>query len=131
MHKSDAANSVQEPEGSGPVVYLQTEAATLKVPVRFLHQLRTLLPQTPEAADTCDKEDVWSDAEPDATQIQTATDDAKPAGTTSAEEGSDLEAFELQTAIMAAPQMLAATSGGLCCPLACHTRLVCPWKCRR
>ena len=97
---------------------MQAEAAALKVPVRFLQTLRTLIPQTAGAADIEDEEDVWSDAEPDAADLLAAAQSRPANETSSEEEDVGAAASELQTALMAAPQMLAADSGEPCCTAA-------------
>ena len=88
---------------------VQGEAAALNVPVRFLQQLRRLLPpsQAVKADDTSTEEDARPDTDMDSVGILEVSSEA--------EEESYLGASELQTALMAAPQMVAATSGTLCC----------------
>lgn len=86
---------------------MQAEAAALNVPVRFLHELRTLLPQVVETADTTNEEDAGSDPAMDSAGSPQVFSD-------SAEVGKGyMETSELQTALMAAPQMAAAISGML------------------
>ena len=82
----------------------QAEATALNVPVRFLHELRTLLPQA-VTDDTGDEEDAWADPNIDSAKLAEVSSDSE-------EEGYS-ETSELQTALMAAPQMIAATSGTL------------------
>ena len=85
---------------------MQAEATALNVPVRFLHELRTLLPQAVNAEDTSKEEDAWLDPNMDSARIAEASSD-------SGEEESYSDTSELQTVLMAAPQMIAATSGTL------------------
>ena len=82
---------------------MQAEATALNVPVRFLHELRTLLPAVTD--DTGAEEDAWPDPNTDSAKIAEVSADSE-------EEGYS-ETSELQTALMAAPQMIAATSGTL------------------
>ena len=82
--------------------WAQAEATALNVPVRFLHELRTLLPQA-VTDDTGDEEDAWADPNIDSAKLAEVSSDSE-------EEGYS-ETSELQTALMAAPQMIAATSG--------------------
>lgn len=86
---------------------VQAEAAALNVPVRFLHELRTLLPQAAEPVDTTNEEDARSDPDLDsAGSPQVFPDSAEV-------DKGYVETSELQTALMAAPQMAAAISGML------------------
>lgn len=92
---------------------MQAEAAALNVPVRFLHELRTLLPQAVETDDTSNEEDPWPDPNMDSARVAELSSDSE-------EEGYS-ETSELQTALMAAPQMIAATSGTLSSKtVSCH-----------
>lgn len=87
-----------------PRVGVQAEATALKVPVRFLHELRALLPQAAQ------NDDAHSG---NGAQLDAGLDSVKTAEVT-LEEESCLVTSELQTALMAAPQMIAANSGALC-----------------
>ncbi|KAL3135319.1 hypothetical protein ABBQ32_007514 [Trebouxia sp. C0010 RCD-2024] len=78
----------------------QAEATALKVPVRFLHELRALLPQAAQ------NDDAHSG---NGAQLDAGLDSVKTAEVT-LEEESCLVTSELQTALMAAPQMIAANS---------------------
>ena len=82
---------------------MQAEATALNVPVRFLHKLRTLLPQAVDIDDTGNEEDAWPD--PNMDSARELSSDSKDKGYS--------ETSELQMALMAAPQMIAATSGTL------------------
>lgn len=88
---------------------VQAEATALNVPVRFLHELRTLLPQPVSTDDSSNEEDAWSDPDMDSARVA----EVRLSSSDSEEEG-DSETLELQTALMAAPQMIAATSGTHC-----------------
>lgn len=90
---------------------MQGEAAALNVPIRFLQQLRRLLPpsQAVKADDTSTEEDARPDLDMDSVGVLEVSSEEEE------EEESYLGASELQTALMAAPQMVAATSGTLCC----------------
>ena len=99
-------------------ISMQAEAAALKVPIRFLHQLRMLLPQNTEAARTDSEEDVWSDPETESDDAALASTKVSPdiSEISSEEEDSNLGSSALQAALMAAPQQLAAGSGILTQP---------------
>lgn len=99
-------------------VYMQAEAAALKVPVRFLHQLRTLLPQSTAASQMDSMEDMWSDAEPEPDDAELVNMGLGSSGSemSSEEEDSNLGSSALQAALIAASQQLAAGSGTLTQP---------------
>lgn len=86
---------------------MQAEAAALNVPVRFLHELRTLLPQAAGSVDTTNEEDAGSDPDIDSAGSPNVFSDSVEVGK------GYMETSELQTALMAAPQMAAAISGML------------------
>ena len=84
-----------------PSHVVQAEATALKVPVRFLHELRALLPQAAQTHDSSSHKGA---------QLDASVDTAKTAKVSS-EEDSCVATSELQTALMAAPQMISARSG--------------------
>lgn len=86
---------------------MQTEAAALKVPIRLLHQLRTQLPQPAEVEAI--EADIWADSIDTNAVVLNAADPSQ-AGTSSEDEPLEADSA-LQTALLAAPQVLAATSG--------------------
>ncbi len=91
---------------------MQAEAAALKVPVRFLHQLRALLPQPEEEVNS--ESDVWSDCATEVSKPAHEASNSSQAGSSSEDDISADEGSELQTALLAVPQMLAAISGEDC-----------------
>ena len=116
-HKSPETNNVQD------------EATALKVPIRFLHQLRSLLAQpetdpTEKSASELVSLEPFADVPEPAASADISTESSSEDAAVTSEDETDL-----QTALLAAPQALASIQGSFCEAVATTSVLQCMNTC--